>query len=1055
MEEIRRKLKAYLRKYYLIQIAKGFVYLLGIGGLAWIFFSVLEYYGWYDSEVRGFFWFALIGVWFGLAVLQIFIPISKMLGLVRGISNNEVARKVGKHFPEIDDRLINLLQLEHVSTEQKALVKAAIDQKATELGRYEFSDVLNFKEVVRYWPLVGVPIFLLLFFAITNNFNILKEGSERMVNYDYSYERSAPFSFVVEGDRNLIEGEDLELTVRLKGDEIPAEVFMETSGGTSRLVKRESGTFLLSLDQVRNDFDFNLSANGFKSPTYEVEVKKKPIVGDVSLVVEPPNYTGIKPQTIPYQGRLEVPEGSDITWRIEEKRVDQLRMKIDSIEQEFQEGKFTASKLLREIDYSVNASYQGVSQRIVPESKVALIKDQWPGVKVEHHRDEISPNTIYIDAKASDDYGISRIDVKITGANNDTTLYSRAGANNNEWRYQSSIDVAPFVDWKNPGLLVEVYDNDAVNGAKKSTSGRIDLKIASEKELEERLDTTYGSYSEAQEKVRKEIEKLQEDVEKAGRKLKSNNELSWEEKENLKDKIRKYNEQLKKLGEREKKLKDLTKKQEKKETKEELDERIKEKNELDELDNLLKEIEELLKEDSQKELQKKLQELEDKNKKLNKKLRSEKQLLEDLRFQRDMLKEMDRLDKISKKMDELSKKDDDGEEQKKMENELKEHEEKLSEMMEKRSVFDKPSQKEKYEEAKEQTQESMEQSSQQQKQGDQQKSNESQKKSSEGAQDMKQQMQNSMMDMQMQQQKENIETLRAILENLEVYSHGIEEAGETTKQLDPGDPAFREMLIEKRKLLTGSQVIEDSLLALSERAKEIKEKVFKEVTDMETNLEKSLLDLQEQRFGKSAAKDQFSMMAANNLALLLDQSLQQMQMNLASMMQSKANCNKPGNKPGSKAAGKKQGEIGKKIQGLKQGKKDGKGKGSMSKEVMKIIQQQEALRRSIEEAEKGKGGGKGSGDEAAEKMKEIEKQLAERNWDFDYQKRVEEIQTRLLEDEKAERKQKMDKRRESKEGGNINQENQQTGENTLERMGVDESIRRNQIRLNQYYRLNQ
>jgi hypothetical protein len=161
----------------------------------------------------------------------------------------------------------------------------------------------------------------------------------------------------------------------------------------------------------------------------------------------------------------------------------------------------------------------------------------------------------------------------------------------------------------------------------------------------------------------------------------------------------------------------------------------------------------------------------------------------------------------------------------------------------------------------------------------------------------------------------------------------------------------------------------------------------------------------------------------NNLALMLSDALKQMQMESQQMSASGKGKPKKGKpKPG---AGKKpslsqmQKQLGEQLKSLQKSGKTGRG---LSEEVAKMAAQQEAIRRALEELEKGGGGGgkdqKGEGGSQngglKKAMEEQEKDLVNKRVTDQLVRRQQEIETRLLEAEKALREREQDSKRESK-----------------------------------------
>ena len=149
-------------------------------------------------------------------------------------------------------------------------------------------------------------------------------------------------------------------------------------------------------------------------------------------------------------------------------------------------------------------------------------------------------------------------------------------------------------------------------------------------------------------------------------------------------------------------------------------------------------------------------------------------------------------------------------------------------------------------------------------------------------------------------------------------------------------------------------MIEDSLFALSKRVPEISATVNQEINAINANIERALKDFPDANIGKISANQQSAMTGFNNLALLLDDALQQMQMQMQSQSESKKSgkgkCNKPGGKGKSKSSAsdlkKMQEGLQKQLEGLKkQGKNQGKNQGQqnsggnegMSKELGSLL----------------------------------------------------------------------------------------------------------------------
>lgn len=1058
MEEIRKKLKDYYQKLYSLKLIRGFIITLGLALALLMALVILEYFLWLPSQSRSVMWFSFLGI-IGLSVLVFMVPsILELLGLRRTLQSENLAKLIGKELPQVDDKLLNLLELERLGKADAALVKAAIEQKAAALSVYDFKEVLQWKNALRLWPVLAVPVLAYLLLWLSGNSEIFTTGSERLRNYEVAYERELPFEYVVSGQTNLEQGQDLNLQILLNGEVMPEEVFAETPFGKRRLLQKEKGKWHLALENMQESMTLQFKTRQFDMGAVQVEVMPIPRAGDIIQEVMPPTYTGLKPATYSFQRRLEIPEGSALRFVVKDFRADSLAMeKRDGALKFDAEGSLKLNDVLKPIKYEILGFLGALKKPLSAEANIEVIMDQYPKIEAVFSQNDAQPNSLYIESRGSDDYGLQRVAVLLRDDKGDSTLrgeYVSGDKVQQTWR----LDLNEFSARENVSVVVAVWDNDQVNGSKRTLSTAYKPTLLSTKEKQMVLDSAYSGYQKVQDQMIKESKKIKDALKQAMRSMADDNNLSWEEKESLAQYIEEYKKKLKQLAAKKNKLKD--KEKEAKEVKELLEK----SDEAKEIEKLLKELEDLLNKEDLKELRKKLNELDKKNEAFERNMGSEEELLKEMKFQRDVLKEMERLEKMSKEAKKTAEQIKDsakgGENTKEriegLQKEMEEHSKKMEELKKHRDPLAQE-EREKYEEADKKAKESLSDAKNSEESGAKKKGSKEMEESGESMQKMKQQMQNSLMDMQMKMQKENLEALRAILENLEVYSHGIEEMGQQTKGLDRADPGFRDVLLEKKKLELGQKVIEDSLTVLAERAPEIEAKVFEELGNMKSRLAKSIEHLQETEFGKSAGNDQFSMMAANNLAVMLDASMQQMQMNLAAMMKSNANCNKPGGgKPGGKKKSGKQGEIGKKIESLKQGNKPGKG---LSKELMQIMKEQEQLRQALSE-EEGKStdqesgkkeGGQGSKGDISEMMEEIEKELAKGNLNFEYKERVQRIQTRLLENERAKRKQGQQEERKAERNTNLQQREADDKNRAFELQRVEEELMRRSLRLKNFY----
>jgi hypothetical protein len=317
-----------------------------------------------------------------------------------------------------------------------------------------------------------------------------------------------------------------------------------------------------------------------------------------------------------------------------------------------------------------------------------------------------------------------------------------------------------------------------------------------------------------------------------------------------------------------------------------------------------------------------------------------------------------------------------------------------------------------------------------------------QQNASKQMQQMKQQLQQMQQSQQQQKQQEDIASLRMLLENLVAFSFDQERVMEELGKTPTSDPKYTQLGREQKKLQDDSQIIKDSLLALSKRIFQIESFVNKELGEINYNMKQSIDNISDRKTSFARQNQQFIMTSANNLALMLDEVLRQLQQQANSGQPGSGSCDKPGGAgAGSPSMQQMQQQLQQQLEKMKQqmeqgkqegGQKPGEGSkgssgnagegGGMSKELAKMAAQQEAIRKEIQRLAQelnkdGSGSGNGLND-AAKKLEQVEKDLVNKRITPETIKRQQEIMTRLLEHEKAQREQEQDDKRESNESKN-------------------------------------
>lgn len=299
-----------------------------------------------------------------------------------------------------------------------------------------------------------------------------------------------------------------------------------------------------------------------------------------------------------------------------------------------------------------------------------------------------------------------------------------------------------------------------------------------------------------------------------------------------------------------------------------------------------------------------------------------------------------------------------------------------------------------------------------------QKASQSQKKAAQKMRQMSQQMSQQMQSGQQQQMQEDMEALRQLLENLVGVSFDQEDLIDNLEASEINTPRYVELVQDQFKIKDDFKLVEDSLRALSKRVFQIESFITEKVTEIKSNLDESLDDLEERRKYQAADHQQRTMKNVNDLALMLSETMNQMQQQMAAMMSGSPKSGKPNQKgQGEPSDQISQGQE-KLNQQMQQQGKGGEGgdPGVSSEEFAKMAARQAALRRALEAQQKklreqGKGSKELQG--IIDEMDKVEIDLVNKQLRNETFKRQQEILTRLLRHEKAERQREFDEKRKS------------------------------------------
>lgn len=1029
-----KKLNQFIKKYYLNQLIKGGVYVISILLVFFILFSSIEHFSTFNVQGRTFLFWGYIIISFFIIVKYIFLPSLRMLNVGNSLSYKDAAKIIGKHFKEIDDKLLNILELSELSKAENDLINASINQKTKKIASIRFKNAINLSLNRKQIRWIAAPLIIIILFFVSGNKYVLTESSARIIKHNSFFEPSPPFEYVVlNNNLNCKQFEDFKLNVKLIGKEIPNAIFIIKNGNKLKAKDLGGGFFEFNFRHVSSDIKFQFFAGGYTSKQYDIICLMQPKIVNLEIDIYPPIYTGKKNNKITSGGDIMIYEGSSVKWKIlfENSHQNSFILNKNVIAQSTQNELQIKKSVFNNCKYSISTKNNNQLQDTLSYF-INVIKDEFPTISLTQQLDT-SDNLFIFNGIVEDDYGLARLEF-IYEKDSASIIVTEVDVQKtylDDFFFIFSFNKLDLEPGEKINCYFKIWDNDGVNGSKFTKSKSFlyieptvnQLNKIESLELENIKSGLNQSISLAKE-IEREIKELNELI--LNKKI-----LGWEEKQ----KAKKILEKQKKLEKQINKTKEISTQNLK--TKEKLNSKILEKQKkLDELmknifdeemKELFREMEELLKNTDKEQLKNLLEKIENQNFDIEKELDRELELFKQLEFEQKTEEILNKIEKIKKDQEKIKEETLNGKTDKKdlvakqdsLNKEMDDLQKEMDDLREKNMQLENKNEMPKTQSIEKSIKKNMKESSNNLKKGNKNKSSKSQQKTIEDLEKLQQELEKMKSSSSKEQYYEDMDSLRKILENLIRLSFDQEDLMIKAGGTNSSSPEFVKLVQQQKKLADNSLIIEDSLFALSKRVVQIESTINKEISSIRNNMQIVTEFLEKRQINKATEKQQFVMTSVNNLALLLSEIIEQMQLEMPpSNCNKPKNCNKPNpncNKPSLSEMKKAQEKL---IKQLKNGKKNGKKPSEKQSQIlMQLAKQQEQIKKQLLEMRNNLSDNhdKKQLDKIIEEMGKNETDIVNNNITQETINRQQEILTRLLEAESSEREQDQDDKREANE----------------------------------------
>ena len=895
------KLNAFIAKFYTKMLLKGLLLFLAFGLL--FFFAVvgIEYFLWLSSTGRLLLLVLFVGVELYLLWKFIITPLSFLLRWKRGLSNKEASLLIGKHFPEVEDKLFNLLDLAE-SNSKSELLLASIQQRSMDLSVVPFVKAIDLKENIGYAKYLLLPLFIFAIIWISGDVVSYFSSYKRVVNYDLAYEPPAPFTFrLLTSSLDVLEGKSLTVSLTTEGRVKPESVSIVVDG-KEFLLQFKEGLYQYEFTRPLKSTSFYFVSNGFRSKEYFLNVLSAPSIVDFEMFLDYPDYTEREDEVIKSTGNAVFPEGTSVSWRMKTRTTDEVLFNVGDSIQKFQRvgDIFNFRKrVYSDLDYELSISNVNVTSYEKLGYRFNVIRDAFPSLRVEQVLDSLNPNLSYYIGEATDDYRLNTVRLiyfKKGQENKKVLVLSNPNVNYNKFYYTfpSGLDLEEGEVYD---FYFEVVDNDAIHNGKVTKSQVFSLVLLNDKQLKDRELVFQKSILKNLDKSLEMSKEQQENLKEINRQDRENSVLSFSDQNRIKDFLKQQEVQEDLMKKFSGQLKDnLKKSEEDSKLKKLLEERL-ERQELEAKKNerLLEELNKLAEKLDKDELAKRLEELGKKQRNADRNLEQLLELTKRYYIQQKADQLSDNLMKLSKEQEALVDKDVGLDEQQKEQDSLgskfeeisKEVDELLKDIASLKKPIDLKVDMGKMEDIKKDQRGALEEISKQPI-GDKSTSDKAKSKQKSAAKKMKELAD----DLSAASSgvgggsstAEDAEMLRQLLDNLITFSFKQEGLYKSLGQTELSGTVNSAGIKRQQELRELFKHVDDSLFALSLRQAELSEFVNEQITEVYYNLDKALESMAESEMYQGASYQKYVLNAANNLSDFLANVLENLQQSMSPSM---------------------------------------------------------------------------------------------------------------------------------------------------------------------------
>jgi hypothetical protein len=513
----------------------------------------------------------LVGCALGLmAVLLGFI----LAPLLRGPSLERLARLADARHACLRNGLVSALQLwrhreknpEGYSTELMEAAVVTAERRSRDVDLRAAVDPSGNGRLLRLGALLlGSVAILLLLFPTP-----LRTSAHRLSHPRTQFQRPPQTSLEVwPGDIQVIRHSDVLVRAQI-GGKPPDDVLVAWKEGEARW-RQESCAHQAEREythlfaDVKRDLIYRVSGGDAHSPPYHISVIDRPRVVKLRLRYEYPSYTGLAPQVVEEDGNISAVVGTDVELEVEANRTLASAW-LTFGDDRMQDLELLGPKAQGRMRVTQSGTYAiGLRDELGNENdspiryRIEAVADEPPVVEITFPAENVDMSeemTMPLAFVAQDDYGLSRAELVYR------TI--RQGEEHEEQRMSVDLpqddptraEVKMIWDLTGLGLVPEdlvayrivVWDNDRISGPKKAESRTYTVRFPSIHEILAQVQEEQSLQIAEMEDVLEEERVLKERLEQIRRELETEEDVSWEQKQDVEMALKRQEEMAQELA---------------------------------------------------------------------------------------------------------------------------------------------------------------------------------------------------------------------------------------------------------------------------------------------------------------------------------------------------------------------------------------------------------------------------------------------------------------------------------------------------------------------------